>query len=130
MPRVKEALLIKTFIHSAIDISDGLHADLQHILKASGVGAEVYVNCLPVSRDYQWCCSGSQSFDLALTAGDDYELCVTVSEDNEKDFLTVVAQSSVPWSCIGEVTADLGLQYLTASGEKYSVHRNAYDHFK
>lgn len=130
MPRVKEARLIKPFVNSAIDISDGLHADLQHILKASEVGAEVRVSCLPVSRDYQWCCNGSQSFDVALTAGDDYELCVTVSEENEKKFLDVVAQSNTRWSCIGEITVDCELRYLTASGEKYSVHTSAYDHFK
>ena len=130
MPRVKDALLLKPFVNSAIDISDGLHADLQHILTASGVGAVVHVNQLPISREYQWCCNGTQRYDLALTAGDDYELCVTVSEENEQKFLATAAQYETRWSHIGEITLDRGLQYLNADAEQYSVIANAYDHFR
>ncbi len=129
IPRVKEVLALKSFINSSIDISDGLYADLNHILSASGVGALVYINQIPVSREYQWCCNGLQSYDVALTGGDDYELCVTVSAEKEAQFLDCTEQFETPWSCIGEIKAEQGLLLLNANYEEYRVAGHAYDHF-
>jgi len=129
MPRVKEALALKSFINSAIDISDGLYADLNHILSASDVGALVYINRIPVSREYQWCCNGAQNYDVALTGGDDYELCVTVSAENETQFLLCAEKFETSWSCIGEIKAEQVLLLLNANNEEYRVAGHAYDHF-
>jgi len=152
MPRVNEALALKQYINAAIDISDGLYADLQHVLSASGVGAMVNVNNLPISRAYQWCCNGAQSYDIALTGGDDYELCVTVSPENEQLFLNCIDDMRVkgitteesginsiesagaekietPWTCIGEINSDSILVLLNANREEYFVNAHAYNHF-
>jgi len=130
LPRLKEALALKSTISAAIDISDGLDADLKHILNTSDVGAKISVQQLPVSREYRWCCNGPQSFDVALTGGDDYELCVTVSADNEAMFLKLAAETELRWSCIGEITEGETLSYVNSNDEIYTVNKQAYDHFQ
>lgn len=65
---------------AAIDISDGLLADLQHILDASAVGAELDAGKIPIMPELEQL-QGDQALGLALTAGDDYELCLTIAPD-------------------------------------------------
>lgn len=128
-PRVQEALAFSHLVNAAIDISDGLQADLSHILKASEVGAKLFVDKLPVSNVYRNCCQGAQMFDLALTGGDDYELCLTVPQENEKQFLQITDEVNCKVTKIGEIIAGEGLQLLQANGEAYVLHKRAYDHF-
>lgn len=68
-------------VHAAIDISDGLVADLGHILKASGVGAVLEVDAIPVSVEAAAFCGnkGISIHDLALYGGDDYQLMLIAS---------------------------------------------------
>ena len=85
--------------HAAIDISDGLLADLQKLLTASGVGAEIDIDHLPISEPLR------SSFDVdaqrrfAMSGGDDYELCFTASDDALPD------SGDVPVTAIGRITA-------------------------
>jgi|SRR5690554_2294541 len=65
---------------AAIDISDGLLADLQHILDQSGVGGELDASKIPMLPELNRL-KGAAALNLALTAGDDYELCVTIAPD-------------------------------------------------
>ncbi len=77
-PRLHEGQALQRIANSAIDISDGLAADLGHILSASAVGASLQLENLPLSsalRDYL---SPESAWNFALSAGDDYELCFTV----------------------------------------------------
>jgi len=82
-PRVKEGLLLSrhSLVRSMIDVSDGLFQDLQHILRASGVSAEVDLEAIPVSSDAIVLCHGDTVAALkrALTDGEDFELLLTVS---------------------------------------------------
>ncbi len=75
MPRVEEGVWLaqSNSVHAMMDISDGVASDLQHILKASGVGAEVDLSAVP--------CFDGVSTERALSAGEDYELLFTVSAD-------------------------------------------------
>jgi thiamine-monophosphate kinase len=86
--------------HSAIDISDGLLADLGHILKASGVGARLDYQRLPLARAHQ-----HLPFDVvlqsALTGGEDYQLCFTVPEE-QRPALNALA-THFPLIEIGEI---------------------------
>jgi len=127
-PRVKEMLALRDLCHAAIDISDGLLADLGHILTASNVGADVDVNALPISREYRWCCQGPQSYDLALTGGDDYEICMTVPVENEKNFLTTCENLNLKVSKIGIITETGGLSLLR-NNQPYEIMNKSYDHF-
>lgn len=127
-PRVNESLKLASIINSAIDISDGLVADLSHILKASQVAGVVDVNAIPVSRAYRWCNQSKQNLDLALCGGDDYELCFTVAKHNEEKLLTEANKLEIRCTRIGEITEGTGLKFM--NGEKeYSVQQKAYDHF-
>ena len=128
-PRVKEALAFSHFINAAIDISDGLYADLNHILKLSGVGAEIFVNQLPISRIYRWVDNSENMYDLALTGGDDYELCVTISPENEQAFIEKAAELNCRISKVGEITDGDRLELLKLDKSAYELHKNAYEHF-
>ncbi|WP_328185571.1 thiamine-phosphate kinase [Marinobacter sp. OP 3.4] len=108
---------------AAIDISDGLVADLGHILEASGVGARLEPDRIP--RTF----GGARStLEQALYGGDDYELCVTLPRSAMDRLPADVAEGL---SVIGEIRAGSGIQLLMANGviEEVTVPAG-YDHFK
>ena len=80
-PRVEEGLALRGIASSAVDISDGLVADLGHILEMSRVGARLELAQLPLSQAYRTHLAGV-GWDVALANGDDYELCFTVPPAN------------------------------------------------
>ena len=69
---------------AAIDISDGLSADLGHILRASGVAADIRLEELPSTEELSSISSDAERFELILAGGDDYELCFTVPIANKE----------------------------------------------
>ncbi|MCC6301554.1 MAG: thiamine-phosphate kinase [Gammaproteobacteria bacterium] len=142
-PRVQEALRLRGLARSAIDVSDGLLADLGHILRASGVGATLELARLPLSPAFRACLAAVEagghpalrSFrpglawaDLALASGDDYELCFTV-DPAHRPRLEALAADGLPCTCIGTVDAEAGLRCRLADGTPYLPSRRGYDHF-
>jgi len=127
-PKVTESLKLASYINAAIDVSDGLVSDLSHILQASQVAAIVNVNSIPVSRAYRWCNNFTQSYDLALCGGDDYELCFTVAKENEREIMVEAEKLSLQCTRIGEITEGTTLTIMDGKNE-YSVQQKAYDHF-
>lgn len=125
-PRIELGLLLRSFAHSAIDISDGLLADLQHILTSSQVGAKVYAQKLPLSPVLHQHTTPEEAIMLALTAGDDYELCFTVAPNQEQSLLEQLNKQAVKCHCIGEMTAGTDLEIIGAPGE---FARAGYQHF-
>lgn len=113
--------------HSAIDISDGLAADLGHILERSAIGASVDVESLPFSAQMKASVSLDKAIQLALTAGDDYELCFTVPEN--KKIALEQTLTNLSYTCIGKITATRGLDLHYRNGEKYVLETNGYQHF-
>ncbi len=109
-----------------VDISDGLLADLDHILTASGVGAELDLSKIPLSEPFQKELRADSSLiDLALAGGEDYELVFTSplkDLDRQIDMGDVVTQ-------IGIISPDTGLQVRQKSGELYHCQRSGFDHF-
>ena len=81
MPQIEEgqALMNTGLIGAMMDISDGIASDLKHILKASGVGAEVHLDRIPMSDNLKWACDkyGMNACALAVGGGEDYELLFT-----------------------------------------------------
>ncbi|MDX1812382.1 MAG: thiamine-phosphate kinase [Gammaproteobacteria bacterium] len=128
-PRVKESLSWSHLVNAAIDISDGLYADLSHILEASKVGANVCVSDLPVSRSYRWCQQNANEYDLALTGGDDYELCLTIAPENENSFLQKADELNCRVTKVGEVCEGKQLTLLKSDGQAYSLQGRSYEHF-
>ncbi len=109
--------------HAAIDISDGLFADLKKLLTASGVGAEIRLEALPVSAALETAMGGDTARQLALTGGDDYELCFTASLECLPD------PGALPVTAIGTVTAEKGLRCLLNS-KPVTVREGGYAHFR
>ena len=101
--RVQTGRALAGVAHAAIDVSDGLVADLSKILEASGVGAELDVQRLPLSRELLQAVGRDQALQYAMGGGDDYELCFTLSEARLPPEIT----SDV--TAIGRITAETGL---------------------
>ena len=116
---------ISSIASSAIDISDGLVADLGHILRASGVGATIYTERLPVAMGLRDVAKG---VDYALSGGDDYELCFTVPEEYQAHLRALEKTLALPLHCIGEVIDGAGLKCLDAEGAVYETAAG-YQHF-
>ena len=81
IPRIREGLMLRSSgsVGAMMDISDGIASDLRHILKASGVGAKIYLDKIPVSDCLKSVCSrfGLDAINLAIGGGEDYELLFT-----------------------------------------------------
>lgn len=125
-PRVALGQALCGIASSAIDVSDGLLADLGHILDASGVGAEIDLSRIPVSgalhRHLQQRC--------ALAGGDDYELCFTVPAMLRDDVLRIAEQAGVPLTQVGNIVAGRGCIVHDAAGNCINLESSGYDHFQ
>lgn len=124
-PRVALGLALRGIAHSAIDISDGLLADIGHILEASAVGAELDGEALPVSlqlREYR-------QTRLALNGGDDYELCFTAAPQRRDAIEHLAVRLALPLTRIGRVTAEPGCRLRDAHGAQITLEERGYDHF-
>lgn len=122
-PRLSESVALRNLATSAIDISDGLVADLGHILTTSGVGAEIQVKRLPLSpalREYE------DAINLALSAGDDYELCFTVPQQKSVELSHMLPEDS--YTKIGMITATPGL-HCFLHDQKIKVPKSGYQHW-
>ena len=89
--------------HAAIDLSDGLVADLSKILEASHAGAELDLQCLPLSEELLRTVGREQALRYAMGGGDDYELCFTLPETS------LPAEISTEVTPIGRITREPGL---------------------
>ncbi len=114
---------------AAIDISDGLVADLGHILNASTVGASVCVDWLPLSEAFCAAVPPAQRLVLAAGGGDDYELCFTLAPQNYAEAIARCAELGVEIIRIGEIQSDKGLRWQNEKGEAVSVETKGYVHF-
>ena len=83
MPKISEGQRLSDIdgVHAMMDISDGIASDLRHILKASGVGAEIDLSRVPMSHEMLFCCEkyGWDAAELAVSGGEDYELLFTAA---------------------------------------------------
>lgn len=126
--RVKVALELRDNATSCIDISDGLLADLGHILKASNVGAEIKLSTLPFSESLKKL-KQKKAIELALTGGDDYELCFTLPQ-GLPDFVVKELQSICSVHCIGKIIKEAQqLSLINDEDELYKIDSSAYRHF-
>jgi thiamine-monophosphate kinase len=128
-PRVQLGLALRGLASSAIDISDGLLADLGHVLHRSHVGADIQLVQLPVHPALQPWLPQDWALNCLLTGGDDYELCFTAAPTLRSE-IDVAARSLGLAACrIGRISAELGLRLLDATGTSIRTEKNGYDHF-
>jgi len=115
--------------HSAIDISDGLLADLGHLLQRSKVAAVIEFNALPKSVVLKKYLKHHAALNALLAGGDDYELCFTAPKANGAKLAKLSRELGLPLTRIGEIKKGRGLTLLDAAGERMAWDRKGYDHF-
>ncbi|CAH1385481.1 thiamine-phosphate kinase [Candidatus Nitrotoga sp. M5] len=130
VPRVALGLALRGVAHCAIDISDGLLADLGHILKCSNVGAEITFNALPASSTMQRYLEQSLGKCCVLAGGDDYELCFTVSVEDRSEVEKIAANLGLLLTRIGTITAEKQCIVRAADGSVINIEEPGYDHFR
>ena len=114
---------------AAIDVSDGLHADLAHILQASGCGASLRLDRIPASEPLK-AMAVRERLALQLTGGDDYELCFTV-EDKQLDRLeNIAAECDVEMTMIGVVEQHAGIRCTGEGADVCTQTLKGFDHFR
>lgn len=114
-----------------IDISDGLLADLGHILEASQAGAAIEAAALPLSAPFRRALAQEPALlDLALAGGEDYELLFTVPPEREAELVDLAGSVGVPVTRLGRITAPQeGLIVLGRDGRRVPPRKTGYDHF-
>jgi thiamine-monophosphate kinase len=134
-PRVREGrLLAKRRIPNAmIDISDGLLADLDHIVHQSSMGAEIELPLIPLSSEIKEKAAqyGLAPLTLALGGGDDYELLFTISPEKSGAVDQLREEFTCPITRIGKLSRAMdGIMVKDEHGNIREVQPSGYDHFK
>ncbi|NOG61331.1 MAG: thiamine-phosphate kinase [Proteobacteria bacterium] len=126
--RIKTGLELRGNATSCIDISDGLLADLGHILKASNVGAEIKLPDIPFSESVKKL-DKDKAIELALTGGDDYELCFTLPNGLSESVINKL-ESICPIHCIGRINKDVSkYTFIDENDLPYEIKTAAFRHF-
>jgi thiamine-monophosphate kinase len=124
-PQVEIANLLQqdSLVASMIDLSDGLSSDLMHVCRASGVGAEIIAETLPIEPALASFFSPEECLDMALTGGEDFQLLFT------GDAKKISAAKIEQITRIGTVTADVGIIELIAGETRVRIEPRGYRHF-
>lgn len=128
-PRLLVGTSLRRIASSCIDISDGLVSDIKHILKASQCGATVHVDKLPISNALKESVTYNQAICYALSAGDDYELLFTVSEEQKGHLERTLANANVYATYIGQLNGSVGKLELRQADKPFEYSSEGYEHF-
>jgi len=121
---------LRGIANAAIDISDGLLADLSHILFASKLGAEIEVCRVPMSKPLlDHFPDDQERYRLQLSGGDDYELCFTAPAYQSMAIEQVLAECGVVGTVIGHTVAGSELKCFDENGELFEIVEKGFEHF-
>ncbi|MGZ8261483.1 MAG: thiamine-phosphate kinase [Methylotenera sp.] len=136
-PRVDLGLALRGLANSAIDISDGLLADLGHILESSKVGATLQLNNIPhtqhvgavLHREGTTELYDQSIVNMILAGGDDYELCFTAPIEKHAEIIMLGKKLNLDLSAIGLITNGTGLVVHGFDNEILDFKETGFDHF-
>lgn len=128
-PRIELGQRLAGLATACIDLSDGLLADLGHILEQSGVGARIEIDSLP-GPESLLSVSPETRRSLQLSGGDDYELCFTVPPSRLGDLREASRAVRTVTTVIGEITEGSGMTLFTRTGEPFEAEDAGYEHFR
>ncbi|TAK39687.1 MAG: thiamine-phosphate kinase [Lysobacteraceae bacterium] len=128
-PRVALGRALQGLASAAIDVSDGLLADLGHVCAASGVGAEIELASLPASPALAEDFTGDARAGLQACGGDDYELCFTAAASRREAIEAIAQALSLPLTRIGRIVTGRGVRALRADASEWQPERAGYVHF-
>jgi len=127
-PRVALGLALQKIAHSCLDISDGLLADLGHILNASHVGAHLLYETMPVEHQLRLQLQDPFTQHAILAGGDDYELCFTAHKDQRQAISDLSQELCLPLTLIGKITQNPELT-ITYHDQPLHLTSQGFDHF-
>jgi thiamine-monophosphate kinase len=128
MPRVAEGRALGMLASAAIDVSDGLLADLGHLCEASGCGAVIDVERLPLSAELLSLFPPQAALAHALAGGDDYELCFTAAPSRAQEIEAALDALGTTAQRIGQLVAGQEV-VCRRDGEPYAPPARGYRHF-
>jgi len=135
-PRVALGQALRGVATAALDLSDGLLGDLQHILQASGVGAtldtSLALNLLAARQHADWTpdlIPVEKQLECVLSGGDDYELAFTAPPSARAAVQAAARQSATSVTRIGRIELEPGLRLLDAQGQRLRGQFASFDHF-
>ena len=128
-PRLKLGVALRGIASAAIDISDGLIADLTHICERSALSAQIEWPQIPLSPALQSMDAGSRQ-NCALAGGDDYELCFTAPPSVREKIATISTTLALPLTRIGQLYAGrANVTVIDDKGNLMSLSQIGFDHF-
>jgi thiamine-monophosphate kinase len=128
-PRVSLGQALRGLATAAIDVSDGLLADLGHICKLSGVGATVELASIPLSPIAAKHVATDAGRAAIVAGGDDYELCFTAHPNSRESIQDLTKMLHVPLTRIGQVKRGKGVSLLGPDGKAVKIDGRGFDHF-
>ncbi|MPZ43749.1 MAG: thiamine-phosphate kinase [Betaproteobacteria bacterium] len=128
-PRIALGIALRGIAHAAIDISDGLAADLGHICVRSKLGADVHVAQVPRSPLLARLGDRAAAHEALLAGGDDYELCFTAPVRRRGHVQALSTQLGLPLTRIGTMRRGRGVRLLRADGAVARIGKRGFDHF-
>ena len=128
-PRVALGMALRGVASSAIDVSDGLLGDLQHVLKRSKVGATLNVDAVPRSQVLRQLPLAVQR-QFSLAGGDDYELVFTAAPQHAAQVHAAGSSAGVAVTCIGRIDESAELKLTDAQGRALTATFESFDHFR
>lgn len=131
-PRIAAGLALRGLVSACIDISDGLFADLVHVLQNSGVGGEVNVDLLPLAPEAVELLGRAEARQLAFAGGDDYELCFTLPPSRVAQLQERMHKLNCSVTQVGVVSTEKSLHCLQTDGSRWvpDADTSGYRHFK
>lgn len=127
--RVQLGQALNNLATAAIDISDGLLADLSHICNMSHCGARIHIEKLPLFNGWQSMMPFERAIEFALCGGEDYELCFTVNSQQKNYLQEISAQCHVPCHVIGEIIDTEEIEVLYQDKKFEFTHPIGFQHF-
>lgn len=127
-PRVELGQRLIGIATAAVDVSDGLLADLGHVCTASDRGAVIELERLPASPALQEF-DAAQRVGWQASGGDDYELCFTAPAARRAEVEAIAHALALPLTRIGRIVAGRGVRALDARGQQWHPERAGYTHF-
>ena len=129
-PRTSISAEICQYARAAVDVSDGLLADLGHVCHSSGVGAQLELDKIPFTDETKALVAADTiTHETLLTGGDDYEIAMAVAPENIESFTAAAAAKNVALSVIGTFAEGQGVEVTDPAGQKMEFQRAGWTHF-
>ena len=128
-PRLLVGTSLRRVANACIDLSDGLSSDIRHILQASNCGAVIHLDKLPLSKAMRESVDPQKAANYALSAGDDYELLFTVSEEQKGKLEIAMANNNVIFTCVGQLNGVSNQLELRLNNQVFDYQSTGYQHF-